>query len=102
MNRSKNVNTIAYPHRNSQEANDRIYIDLYPSNLNNIQYPRRSYSAFQINDANRTFANNPNQNEQLSNQPNLNINRINVKPFATRQMSSDLPTYEQVIKNNQT
>lgn len=99
------MNTIANYHRDfnsnqNQAANDRVYTDLYASNLNNIQYPSGPYSVFHVNDAHSRFLN---SNESLANN-NLNSTHhqnghfINVKPYLNRQMSSDLPTYEEIIK----
>ena len=107
-NRPQHLNTIAnYPRdfnsNQNQAANDRVYTDLYPSNLNNIQYPRGPYSVFHVNDAHGRFLN---SNESLANNnlnsTNQNGHFINVKPYQNRKMSSDLPTYEEIIKKTKT
>ena len=79
-------NPVHYP-----RSNDHVYIDLHSSRNNNSN-TRDPYSPFLVsNQFNRNI--NVNQNQPIS----RTVNPINVQPYPNRQMSNDLPTYEEAL-----
>ena len=122
---ANNQNRIAY-----RNENENVYIDLYSTSYSNTSqhYTRDTSRSFQVSsDFNRVV----NQNESTSNyynnfnmprsnpirpqirqfsndlelyEPNPranDISSVNVKPYPNRQMSTDLPTYDQIMNKNE-
>jgi len=79
-------NSVHYP-----RSNDQVYIDLH-STRNYNSNTRDPFSPFLVsNQFNRNI--NVNQNQPIS----RTVNPINVQPYPNRQMSNDLPTYEEAL-----
>jgi len=79
-------NSVHYP-----RSNDQVYIDLH-STRNYNSNTRDPFSLFLVsNQFNRNI--NVNQNQPIS----RTVNPINVQPYPNRQMSNDLPTYEEAL-----
>jgi hypothetical protein len=79
-------NSVHYPISNGQ-----VYIDLHSSRNNNSSN-RDPHSPFLV--SNQFNSNiNVNQNQPIS----RTVNPINVQPYPNRQMSNDLPTYEEAL-----